>query len=66
METKTNQGFKAVAYMRRVRTELSELYHTDKQRFHSELRKSMDDFLTTRTKPVANPVLPQVRLTDKD
>ena len=60
METKIKRSFKAVDFMREVRNELSDLYHSDKERFHNELKKSMADFLTARTKPAANMVLPQV------
>ena len=56
MRTKINRDFKAVDFMRQVRAELSDLYHTDKQRFHSELKKSMEDFLTTRTKSAVDSV----------
>jgi hypothetical protein len=54
MQTKIENSFKAVDFMRSVRNELSELYHTDKERFHRELKKSMEDFLTNRTKAAAN------------
>jgi len=50
MQTKIKNEFKAVDFMRSVRNELSELYHIDKERFHSELRKSMEDFLNNRKK----------------
>lgn len=65
METKTKNSFKAVDFMRQVRNDLSALYHTDKQRYHDELKKSMSDFLATRTKPAANMALPQVGLKNK-
>ena len=48
MQTKIKSEFKAVDFMRSVRDELSELYHTDKEGFHNELKKSMEDFLTNR------------------
>ena len=54
METKTKNTFKAVDFMRQVRNELSELYHTDKERYHKELNKTMADFLSARTKSAAN------------
>jgi hypothetical protein len=54
METKTKNTFKAVDFMRQVRNELSELYHTDKERYHKELKKTMTDFLSARTKSAAN------------
>ena len=54
METKTKNDFKAVDFMRKVRNELSDLYHNDKERFHKELKKTMDDFLSARKKPSAN------------
>lgn len=53
METKIKNSFKAVDFMRQVRNELSDIYHTDKQRYHDELKKSMSDFLNIRTKPAA-------------
>ena len=40
--------------MRQVRNELSELYHTDKELYHKELKKTMADFLSARTKSAAN------------
>ena len=46
--------FKAVDFMRQVRNELSELYHTDKELYHKELKKTMADFLSARTKSAAN------------
>ena len=54
METKIKNRFKAVDFMRQVRNELSDLYHTDKERYHNELKRSMSDFLATRSKPAAN------------
>jgi hypothetical protein len=54
METKIKNNFKAVEFMRQVRNELSDLYHTDKERYHNELKKTMADFLNARTKPTAN------------
>jgi hypothetical protein len=54
METKTKNTFKAVDFMRQIRNELSDLYHTDKERYHSELKKTMADFLSARTKPAAD------------
>ena len=54
METKTKNTFKAVDFMRQVRNELSELYHSDKESYHKELKKTMADFLSTRTKSAAN------------
>ena len=53
METKTKNTFKAVDFMRQVRNELSELYHTDKELYHKELKKTMADFLSARTKSAA-------------
>ena len=50
METKTKNTFKAVDFMRKVRNELSDLYHTDKERYHKELKKTMEDFLALRRK----------------
>ena len=40
--------------MRQVRNDLSDLCHTDKERYHKELKKPMEDFLNARAKPVAN------------
>jgi hypothetical protein len=57
MQTKIENGFKAVDFMRSVRNELSELYHMDKERYHNELKKSMEDFLTNRTTQVANLII---------
>ncbi len=54
METKTKNAFKAVDFMRQVRNELSELYHNDKESFHKELKKTMAEFLSARTKSAAN------------
>jgi len=54
METKTKNTFKAVDFMRQVRNDLSELYHTDKELYHKELKKTMADFLSARTKSAAN------------
>lgn len=59
METKTKNIFKAVEFMRQVRSELSDLYHTDKDLYHKELKETMADFLKARTKSVANHALPQ-------
>ena len=54
MEKKIKNNFKAVDFMRRVRNELSDIYHAHKQRYHDELKKSMSDFLSSRVKPGAN------------
>ena len=54
METKTKNDFKAVDFMRKVRNELSDLYNEDKEQFHKELKKSMNDFLSARKKTSAN------------
>ena len=59
MEPKSKTRFKAVDFMRQVRNELSDLYHVDKERYHSELKKSMEDFLAARTKSAADIVLPK-------
>jgi hypothetical protein len=56
METTTKNSFKAVDFMREVRNELSDLYHTDKERYHNELKKSIADFLAKRAKPAAKNV----------
>ncbi len=57
MKTKNKNNFKAVDFMRKVRNELSELYHTDKERYHKELKKTMVDFLAHR-KPSYNKGIP--------
>ena len=54
METKSKNTFKAVDFMRKVRNELSELYQSDKEGYHKELKKIMADFLLTRTKSSAD------------
>lgn len=54
MEAKTKNNFKAVDFMRKVRNELSDLYHSDKELYHKELKKTMVDFLATRKKASAN------------
>lgn len=51
MEPKKKNKFNAVDYMRRVRNELSTLYHTDKEQYHDELKQSMHEFLANRIKP---------------
>lgn len=61
METKTKNKFKAVDFMRQVRNDLSTLYHTDKERYHNELKKSMNDFLAARTKSATNIRLGKIR-----
>ncbi len=50
METKTEQKFKAVDFMRKVREELSNLYNTDKKRYFEEIKKAMEDFKARRQK----------------
>ena len=59
METKAKNRFKAVEFMRQVRNDLSGLYHTEKERYYNELKKSMASFLAERTKPAANIALPK-------
>ena len=54
METKTKNTFKAVDFMRQVRNELSELYQSDKKSYNKELKKTMADFLLTRSKSSAD------------
>lgn len=54
METKIKNKFKAVEFMRQVRDDLSDLFHTDKDRYHKELKKSMEDFLNARVKSTTN------------
>ena len=65
MKPKTETSFKAVDFMRQMRNELSDLYHVDKERYHNELKKSMEEFLSTRLKPTPNIVLPEVEPTNK-
>lgn len=50
MEMKTEKGFKAVEFMRKVREELSHLYNTDKKRYFEEIQKAMADFKAAREK----------------
>ena len=50
MQTKTKNIFKAVDYMRQVRSELTNLFQTDKKRFHEELKQTMAEFIATRQK----------------
>lgn len=57
MKTKNKNTFKAVDFMRQVRNELSELYHSDKESYHKELKKTMAEFLSARTKSAANIVV---------
>jgi hypothetical protein len=54
METKIKNSFKAVDFMRQVRNELSDLYHSDKESYYRELKKSMADFVKVRKKPATN------------
>jgi hypothetical protein len=54
METKSEKDFKAVAFMRKVREEMSTLYHTDKKRYFEEIQKAMADFKAQRQKFTAN------------
>lgn len=65
MKPKNKNNFKAVDFMRQVRNELSDLFHSDKKKYYDELKKSMADFLKAREKTAANIVLPQAGLTDK-
>ena len=41
---KTDEEFHAVEFMRQVRTELTEQFAQDKQKYLEYLRKSMQDF----------------------
>ncbi|WP_299289732.1 hypothetical protein [uncultured Mucilaginibacter sp.] len=50
METEIKKKFKAVEFMREVRNDLSDLYQSDKQRYHEELKQVMDEFLKERHK----------------
>jgi hypothetical protein len=43
-KTKTEKKFKAVDFMREAREELTTLYHKDRKRYLSELKKAMKDF----------------------
>jgi hypothetical protein len=61
METKSKNSFKAIAFMRQVRNDLSDLYQTDKQRYHHELKKSMADFLATRENAATTIIAEQTR-----
>lgn len=54
MNTKIKNTFKAVDFMRQIRNELSDLYQTDKDKFHQELKKTMADFLSARAKASIN------------
>jgi len=48
METEIKKKFKAVEFMREVRNDLSDLYQSDKKRYHEELKQVMDEFLKER------------------
>jgi hypothetical protein len=48
MKMKMKSNFKAVAYMRQVREDLSKLIQTDPERFHDELKQTMADFIAKR------------------
>ncbi len=50
METETKKKFKAVEFMREVRNDLSDLYQSDKKRYHEELKQVMNEFLKERQK----------------
>ncbi len=50
METEIKKKFKAVEFMREVRNDLSDLYQSDKKRYHEELKQVMKDFLKERQK----------------
>jgi hypothetical protein len=55
METKAEQQFKAVDFMRQIREELSNLYNTDRKRYFEEIRKAMEEFKARRLqKPSSN------------
>ena len=54
MKTKEQAEFKAVAYMRQMRDELSILLQRDPKRFRDELKQSMAEFLARRQKNAAN------------
>lgn len=64
-QTTKKKEFKAVEYMRTVRTELSDLYHRDKERFYDELKQATADFLSRRQQAVHNMGLTEARLKNK-
>ncbi|MEO5674435.1 MAG: hypothetical protein ABIQ74_07285 [Chitinophagales bacterium] len=55
METKDKKKFKAVEYMREVRNDLADLYHSDRDRYFAELKQSIDNFLKQRDKQQLHP-----------
>lgn len=54
METTTEEGFKAVDFMRKVREEMSDLYHANKEKYFEEIHKAMTDFKARRQKLSTN------------
>ena len=54
METKAEQQFKAVDFMRQIREELSNLYNTDRKRYFEEIRKAMEEFKARRLQKPSN------------
>ncbi len=62
METKTKNSFNAVEFMRQVRNDLSDLYHSDKAIYRNELKKAMANFLAERKKPAASTASPKLGL----
>jgi hypothetical protein len=54
MATKSEKGFKAVEFMRKVREEMSTLYNIDKKRYFEEIQKAMADFKAKRQKSTIN------------
>ena len=50
MITKTENTFKAVDFMRKVRGELSNLYNNDRDTYFKEIKKAMDNFKQAKKK----------------
>lgn len=44
------RNFKAVEYMRKIRAELSELYHQDKQKYFADLKRAYKEFKIRQNK----------------
>lgn len=44
MNNKTENEFHAVDFMRQIRSELTEIFLNDKQKYLEYLRKALDDF----------------------
>jgi len=41
---KETKDFKAVEFMRQIRSELTSLYHKDKKKYLDELKRSLEEF----------------------